>query len=108
MSKRPRFDSVDLGSFKATPGKGQPQEAFHDKPLIQAAADLPVVPKPDIKKRAVSMTLYLMPDDHKRLRRLAVDKDAAVQTLLLDAIDRMFDDNGMSPVERWGTRRKIR
>jgi len=106
MSKKPRFDSVNFEAIQAKPGAGRAQEAFHEKPA-------PTLPEPgekpgDIKARAVSMTLYLMPEDHKRLRRLAVDKDAAIQTLLLDAIDRLFADEGMAPIERWAPRRKAR
>jgi len=108
MSKQSRFNSVDLGDIEAKPGAGQVQEAFHDKSEITLSASQPEARKPDIKARAVSMTLYLMPGDHKRLRRLAIDKDAAVQTLLLNAIDRLFAENEMPPVERWETRRKNR
>jgi hypothetical protein len=49
-----------------------------------------------------------MPGDHRRLRKLAIDRDVSMQTLLLDAIDLLMRREGQPPVERWETRRKER
>ena len=62
----------------------------------------------DLKTRAIATTLYLLPEDHRRLRRLAADREVAAQTLLLDAIDMLFTKNGQGPVQRWEPRRKVR
>lgn len=61
-----------------------------------------------LKARAVATTLCLMPADHRRLRKLAVDRDVSMQTLLLDAIDLLMEREGQGAVERWETRRKER
>jgi hypothetical protein len=47
-----------------------------------------------------------MPADHRRLRKLAIDRDVSMQTLLLDAIDLLMAREGQGAVERWETRRK--
>jgi hypothetical protein len=47
-----------------------------------------------------------MPSDHRRLRKLAIDRDVSMQTLLLDAIDLLMAQENEAPVERWETRRK--
>ena len=62
----------------------------------------------DLKAKAIATTLYLLPDDHRRLRRLAADREVAAQTLLLDAIDMLFARDGQGPVQRWEPRRKVR
>jgi hypothetical protein len=49
-----------------------------------------------------------MPVDHRRLRKLAIDRDVSMQTLLLDAIDLLMAREGQGFVERWETRRKER
>jgi hypothetical protein len=61
-----------------------------------------------VKASTVATTLYLMPADHRRLRVLAIERNASMQTLLLDAIDMLMSDAGQGPVERWETRRKER
>lgn len=59
-----------------------------------------------LKDRATATTLYLMPSDHRRLRKLAIDRDVSMQTLILDALDLLMAREGQGPVERWETRRK--
>jgi hypothetical protein len=63
-------------------------------------------PSGGLKERAATTTLYLMPSDHRRLRKLAIDRDVSMQTLLLDAIDLLMVQENEAPVERWETRRK--
>ncbi len=62
----------------------------------------------DIKARAVNLTVYLLPDDHKRLRRLAVERDTSIQSLVMDGIDRVFEGADLAPVQRWEPKRKVR
>jgi hypothetical protein len=49
-----------------------------------------------------------MPDDHRRLRVLAIERNVSMQTLLLDAIDLLMTRKGQPLVERWETRRRER
>ncbi len=41
------------------------------------------------------VTAQLMPDDHKRLKRLAVDRDATTEALLDEAINDLFAKYGV-------------
>jgi hypothetical protein len=73
----------------------------------------PASPRPPVSSTpwsstATATTLYLMPSDHRRLRKLAIDRDVSMQTLILDAIDLLMVREGQGPVERWETRRKER
>lgn len=107
-------EDLDLDALRATPGGGRPPPAFHER----AAAAPALSPAPAIafegdeqrtlKEKAVATTLYLLPADHKRLKKLAVDRDGSLQTLVLDALDLLLAREGQAPVERWDTRRKIR
>jgi hypothetical protein len=62
--------------------------------------------KGGLKATAVATTLYLLPADHKRLRRLAIDRNVSFQTLALDAFDLLLQSLDEEPVGRWETRRK--
>jgi len=61
-----------------------------------------------LKEKAVSTTMYLLPEDHRRLRRMAIDHNVSFQTLMLDSIDLLLAREGEEPVGRWETRRKVR
>ena len=61
-----------------------------------------------LKDTAVSMTVYLRPDDHKRLRILAAVEDTSIQSLLMDGLDTVLRQRGEAPVSRWAPRRKQR
>jgi len=109
-------EDLDLDALRATPGSGRPQPAFHERPVDPALSAVRV-PAPTgaegneqrtLKERAVATTLYLLPADHKRLKRLAVDRDVSLQTVVLDALDLLLARDGQVPVERWDTRRKTR
>ena len=94
-------DDLDLEGLKATPGLGRPQAAFHEQPQPMEAPS-------GLKSRAVATTLYLLPEDHLRLKVLAAQKGVSFQTLTLDALDLLFDREGAPPVGRWDTRRRVR
>lgn len=109
-------EDLDLDALRATPGSGRPQPAFHERPVDPALSAVRV-PAPTgtegdeqrtLKEKAVATTLYLLPADHKRLKRLAVDRDVSLQTVVLDALDLLLARDGQVPVERWDTRRKTR
>lgn len=96
---------LDLDAAQATPGAGRPQPPFHERPT---APPEPTDDARGLKEKAVATTLYLLPDDHRRLRRMAIDRDVSFQTLMLDAIDLLLAREGEEPVGRWETRRKVR
>ena len=94
---------LDLDEVRTAPGAAARPAFLHEQaapPLASSSGGL--------KDRAAATTLYLMPGDHRRLRKLAIDRDVSMQTLLLDAIDLLMRREGQPPVERWETRRKER
>ena len=91
-------DARDLDDLRAPAGGARAQPYFHEQPVQTG----------DLKSRAAATTLYLMPSDHKRLRKLALDKGVSFQTMMLDAIDMLLAGAGEAPVERWDTRRRVR
>jgi len=93
----------DLGDYGAKPASGVKVQPFHEQP-----AALTNERPSGVKERAVNMTAYLMPSDHKRLKQLALDSEVSIQTLLLDGIDHLFAKAGQEPVTRWEPRRKKR
>jgi hypothetical protein len=112
-------DDLDLDTIVAKRGAGRPPVAFHEAPAASPPPTAIPVPAetvtqpgmrqtPDLKAKAIATTLYLLPEDHRRLRRLAADREVAAQTLLLDAIDMLFAKSGHGPVQRWEPRRKAR
>jgi hypothetical protein len=54
------------------------------------------------------MTVYLRPDDHRRLRILAVVENTSIQSLLMDGLDIVLKQRDEPPVSRWAQRRKAR
>jgi hypothetical protein len=55
-----------------------------------------------IKASTVGTTVYLLPREHKRVRRLALDLDVpSVHELLLLGLDRLLAERGEPPVERY-------
>jgi len=90
---------LDLDDVRTAPGTAARPAFLHEqveKPALVGG----------LKERATATTLYLMPADHRRLRKLAIDRDVSMQTLILDAIDLLMAQEGEAPVERWETRRK--
>ena len=112
MAKRPLLaEDLDLDAAMAEPGAGRPQASFHERPapVVDAAPTPPSADdKAGLKERAVATTLYLLPEDHRRLRRMAIDRNVSFQTLVLDALDLLLGREGELAVTRWETRRKVR
>lgn len=55
-----------------------------------------------IKAATVGTTLYLLPAEHKRVRRLALDLDIpSVHELLLIGLDRLLAERGEGPLVRY-------
>lgn len=99
-------DDLDLEDVRAKPGAAQPQTAFHEAaaPAVLASGDGGGV----LKEKAINMSIYLLPDDHRRLRMLAVTEDTSIQSLVMDGIDAVLRQRGQEPVTRWEPRRKPR
>src|SRR3954447_927968 len=95
---------LDLDDVRAAPGAAARPPFLHEQ--TEPAPAPPAPPAGGLKDRATATTLYLMPSDHRRLRKLAIDRDVSMQTLLLDAIDLLMAREGQGAVERWETRRK--
>src|SRR5689334_14620279 len=105
MAKKPVLPpDLDLDEVIAVPGAAA-RPAFIHEQAEPTPAPTPA-PAGGLKERAAATTLYLMPADHRRLRKLAIDRDVSMQTLILDAIDLLMEREGEAPVERWETRRK--
>jgi hypothetical protein len=98
------------GGLLARPG-GAPVRStpVEDYPRVQAAPAGPdnggsgaSKPVGGIKASTVGTTLYLLPSEHKRIKRLALDMDvASVHELLLLGLDRLLMENGGAPVARY-------
>jgi hypothetical protein len=104
MARKPLLPAdLDLDDLRTAPGAVARPPFLHEQvepaPALSAGAG-------GLKERATATTLYLMPADHRRLRKLAIDRDVSMQTLLLDAIDLLMAREGQWAVERWETRRK--
>jgi hypothetical protein len=55
-----------------------------------------------IKAATVGTTVYLLPSEHKRVKRLALDLDvASVHELLLLGLDRLLAEQGDTPIARY-------
>jgi hypothetical protein len=55
-----------------------------------------------IKAATIGTTVYLLPAEHKRVRRLALDMDApSVHELLLLGLDRLLVERGQPPIARY-------
>jgi hypothetical protein len=109
MARKPVLPpDLDLDDVLATPGAAPRPTFLHEQTELAAPqSELPALaPSGGLKERATATTLYLMPLDHRRLRKLAIDRDVSMQTLLLDAIDLLMTQVNEAPVERWETRRK--
>ncbi|WP_172493833.1 ribbon-helix-helix domain-containing protein [Gluconobacter oxydans] len=104
MSKRPSLGSIglDLDDIEAKPASGQKVPAFHEQPPA------PEVDGKHVKDKAVNMTVYLMPADHKRLKMMAVSQDTTIQALVMDGLDILLERDGQEPLTRWKPRKKPR
>jgi hypothetical protein len=91
------------------PARSTPLEDL-PRPVPEPAvvASLPTISDPSarqaggIKSATVGTTLYLLPREHKRVRRLALDLDVpSVHELLLLGLDRLLAERGEPPIERY-------
>ena len=71
--------------------------------LPRGSAHTPKVPEGGggLKASTVGTTLYLLPSESKRLRRLAIDLDLSLHELVLTGLDRVLAGHGEPPVRRY-------
>ncbi len=108
MSKRP---PVVAPGLLARPGsaplRSTPVEDLPRPVAIVEAPAPPAVPAAErivggIKAATIGTTVYLLPAEHKRVRRLALDIDApSVHELLLLGLDRLLAERGQPPIARY-------
>lgn len=68
-------------------------------PSEPPAASMPKAPTPTrttTRAGKKKVTAPLAPEDHKRLKRLAIDQDATTESMLLEAINDLFAKYGLS------------
>lgn len=117
-AQKPR-PSVVAGNLLARPGaapsRSVPVEDFPRPVPVEQASPLPAASLPSpasapradrmpggIKAATVGTTLYLLPAEHKRVRRLALDLDIpSVHELLLIGLDRLLAERGEGPLVRY-------
>jgi hypothetical protein len=90
----PRFAPPEL----APPNAPAPAEPISDRtsPSEQGRAE------GGIKAATRGLTVYLLPEEHKRLRQLALDVDApSLHELLLRGLDRLLQEQGKPPIRRY-------
>jgi hypothetical protein len=61
----------------------------------------PIKTRVGIKGQTVGTTLYLVPNESKRVRRLALELNLSLHELLLRGLDRLLAESGQRPVERY-------
>ena len=106
MSKRP---SVVAPGLLARPGSAPLRSTpVEDLPRPAAIVEAPAPPAaPErmaggIKAATIGTTVYLLPAEHKRVRRLALDMDVpSVHELLLLGLDRLLAERGQLPIMRY-------
>lgn len=93
-----------LDEFEAKPGQARTAPPPHDLPRTKEAATGTVE---GIKAATVAQTVYLLPEDHKSLRRLAIDLGCSANELFLRGLDLLFAQHGLPSVGRYeGSRRR--
>jgi hypothetical protein len=116
-SKRPAVVASGLlarpgaAPARTTPVEDLPRPA---SPSPTTAAPAPEPPAEQgrgggIKSATIGTTVYLLPREHKRVRRLALDMDVpSVHELLLMGLDRLLAERGEPAIERYSPPRPKR
>ncbi len=106
-SPRRRPSAVAFGLLArpgAAPVRSTPVE---DLPRAGPGPEAPPIPEAariagGIKAATIGTTVYLLPGEHKRVRRLALDLDVpSVHELLLLGLDRLLAEQGQGTIERY-------
>lgn len=97
-ARRPVVAAGLLAKPGSAPQRGTPIEA------LPAASDR-TEPSPAIglKTSTIGTTLYLLPEESRRLKHLAVDLGISVHEMILRGLDHILDENGQAPIRRYAT-----
>jgi len=106
MARRPTVAAGLLARPGSAPARST---AVEDLPRPPPAPSPPITAPADrsaitggIKAATIGTTVYLLPREHKRVRRLALDMDVpSVHELLLLGLDRLLAGRGEPPIERY-------
>ena len=97
--RRPSLAPGLLAKPGAAPARSA---AIEDLPRASAqTAAMSEVGGGGLKASTVGTTLYLLPAESKRLRRLAIDLDLSLHEMMLNGLDRLLAENGEPPVRRY-------
>lgn len=109
MSKKP---SLAESLRHAVQGGESPSVTSFSTPILPVApptiASREAVPRPAATFHAATragkkkVTAPLTPEDHKRLRHLALDRDATTEALLVEAINDLFVKYGLAGAGQGG------
>ena len=101
--RQPAVASNLLARPGGAPARTTPVEDLpRSSPSTEAMAGAVSRAAGGIKQATVGTTLYLLPREHKRVRRLALDLDVpSVHELILLGLDRLLVERGQPPVERY-------
>ena len=85
----------------AKPGSAPARSAAIEDLPRASAQTVAVSESGGLKASTVGTTLYLLPSESKRLRRLAIDLDLSLHEMMLNGLDRLLAENGEHPVRRY-------
>ena len=92
-TRKPSLAPGLLARPGAAPSRSPPVE---DLPRAATSAETG-----GLKAATVGTTLYLLPQESKRLKRLALDLDLSLHELMLTGLDRVLAVHGQPPVRRY-------
>jgi hypothetical protein len=92
----------------AAPGRAKAGPAAHDLPRPPQAAIETAEMIGGIKGQTIPTTVYLLPDDHKRLRVLCAQVGLPAQELWQRGLDAVFAEHGLAPTSRYDNPRRRR
>ena len=102
MARRPAVAAGLLARPGAAPARGT---AIEDLPRQPSPATVPVQPVEDagggLKASTVGLSLYLLPQESRRVKHLAVDLGLPVHELVLLGLDKVMQEHGQDPVRRY-------
>ena len=82
----------------AAPARGR---AIEDLPRPAMAVPEAVRDGSGLKSSTVGTTLYLLPEESRRLRHLAVDLGSSLHDLMLTGLDKVLQEHGQLPLRRY-------
>ena len=88
-SLRPRTEAIATAS------------AIMENETPKPSRSIKIMERSGIKGSTVGTTVYLKPEESKRVRRLALELDLSLHDLLLTGLDRLLAENGQRPVSRY-------